>query len=93
MTVTISEMKPSSYFEDVMTKGDFLSFSHKHHFKQIVNGTIMIDELSFETPYKFIGDLVNRFYLKHYMKKLLEERNAVIREYAEGNKWKALLEQ
>lgn len=93
MTVKISSMIPSSFFEDVMTKGDFLSFSHKHHFKQIANGTIMIDELQFETPFRFIGTMLNRFYLTKHMKKLLEERNAVIKEYAEGNKWKTLLGQ
>lgn len=91
MTVKITEMKSPDYFEDIMEKGDFISYTHKHHFKQVNNGTIMIDELSFETPYGFVGKIFNRIYLSNYMKLLVEQRNKTIREYAESTKWQALL--
>jgi ligand-binding SRPBCC domain-containing protein len=78
-------------FTDVMLKGDFKSFVHRHHFKTIDNGTIMIDKLEFETPYGFIGNLVNSFFMNAYLKNLLEKRNTVIKEYAETQKWKAIL--
>lgn len=91
MTVKITEMKSPVYFEDVMLKGDFSSYAHKHHFKEVQNGTIMIDEVDFETPYGVAGKLVNRFYLQAYMQQLLEHRNVVIKEYAESTKWQALL--
>lgn len=91
MTVKITDMKSPGYFEDVMEKGDFVSYAHKHHFKEVQNGTIMIDELMFETPYGVAGKLLNRFYLKSYMQQLLQQRNAVIKEYAESTKWQALL--
>lgn len=93
LTVQITEMKRPVFFEDVMTKGDFKLFQHKHHFKPAQNGTIVIDELNFETPYGFAGSFLNRVYLTRYLKQLLEKRNHTIREYAEGNKWKALLVQ
>ncbi len=91
MTVKITEMIVPDFFEDVMTSGDFAMYEHKHHFKQIENGTIMIDELLFESPYGFIGRLFNRLYLAGYMKKLVEKRNKTIKEYAESTKWEALL--
>jgi ligand-binding SRPBCC domain-containing protein len=91
MTVTITHMKQPDYFEDTMTKGDFASYLHKHYFKPIENGTIMIDEMSFEAPYGFAGKLFCRFYLAGYMKKLLQKRNKTIQEYAESTKWEALL--
>lgn len=91
MTVEITEMKSPGFFEDVMTKGDFVSYAHKHHFKQTDNGTIMIDEILFESPHGFLGRLLNRFFLTGYMKKLLLKRNESIRTYAESNKWEALL--
>ncbi len=91
MTIKIIEMNAPLFFEHIMTKGDFALYEHKHHFKQVDNGTIMIDELVFETPYGVIGKLFNRLYLNSYMKKLLEKRNKTIREYAEGSKWEALL--
>ena len=91
MTVKITAMQSPAYFEDVMEKGDFVAYTHKHHFKEVQNGTIMIDQLEFETPYGAAGKLLNRFYLKNYMQQLLQQRNAVIKEYAESTKWQALL--
>lgn len=91
MTVKITEMKRPDYFEDIMEKGDFVSYTHKHYFKAVNNGTIMIDELSFESPYGAVGKLFNRIYLTGYMKLLVEKRNNTIREYAETTKWQALL--
>ena len=90
-TAKIIEMSKPDSFTDEMIKGDFKSFSHQHHFKQTNNGTIMIDLLNFESPYGVLGNLINRFFLKNYLEKLLLKRNQVIKEYAETMKWKAIL--
>ena len=91
MTVKITEMKSPDYFEDVMEKGDFVSYTHKHHFKAVNNGTIMIDEVKFEAPYGAVGKFFSRIFLTSYLKLLIEKRNNTIREYAESTKWQALL--
>lgn len=91
MTVEITEMNAPDYFEDVMTRGDFVSYAHKHHFKQTDNGTIMIDEVSFESPHGVFGKILNRLFLTGYMKTLILSRNETIRTYAESTKWEALL--
>jgi ligand-binding SRPBCC domain-containing protein len=74
-----------------MQKGDFKSFRHEHHFKAVDNGSIMIDIIEFESPYGRIGKFFNAIYLKRYIEKFLLKRNAVIKEYAETQKWKAIL--
>jgi ligand-binding SRPBCC domain-containing protein len=79
------------YYSGEMLKGDFSRFLHHHHFKPAENGTIMIDHAEFESPYGLVGKLMDRFYLKQYIEKLLVERNLVIKEYAESAKWKAIL--
>jgi ligand-binding SRPBCC domain-containing protein len=86
-------MDPPHFFEDTMVEGDFKSFVHRRHFKQIDNGTIAIEELSFEIPYGLAGRMFNRFYLTNYLTGILKERTEVIKAYAEGNKWKALLQR
>lgn len=91
MTVKITDMNSPDYFEDVMEKGDFSSYAHKHYFKAINNGTIMIDEVAFEAPYGSLGKFFSRIYLTGYLKQLIEKRNNTIREYAESTKWQALL--
>ena len=90
-TSKIMQMDMPHFFIDEMIKGDFKSFIHHHHFKQITNGTIMIDVVHFETPYGIIGRLVNTFYLKKYVQQLLLVRNEIIKKYAETDKWKAIL--
>jgi ligand-binding SRPBCC domain-containing protein len=82
--------KPVS-FTDEMADGDFKSLKHEHHFKQIDNGTLMIDLFSFELPYGNLGKMANQLFLKRYLKNLLEHRNQVIKEYAESGKWKFIL--
>jgi ligand-binding SRPBCC domain-containing protein len=87
----ITEMKKPQLFVDEQAEGDFKSMKHEHHFKPCENGTIMIDLLYFETPYGSLGKFFNKIYLTRYMKRLLEQRNRLIKEFAEGEKWKKLL--
>ena len=90
-TSRITMMKKPLYFVDEMIKGDFKSFKHEHHFKSVDNGTIMIDQVEFESPYGAIGRWMNTLYLKNYLEKLLGSRNTVIKEYAESENWKTIL--
>ncbi len=83
-------VRPHS-FTDEMKQGDFKSMRHEHHFKQIENGTLMIDILDFESPYGSLGRMFNSIYLTRYMEKLIEARNLVIKDYAESNKWQNVL--
>jgi ligand-binding SRPBCC domain-containing protein len=74
-----------------MIKGDFKSFEHQHFFKPTDNGTLIIDIINYETPYGRLGSLVNKFFLNSYLEKLIIHRNEVIKQYAEGEKWRAFL--
>lgn len=90
-TSRISSMQKPHYFTDEMVSGDFKSFRHEHHFKVADNGSIIIDILNFEAPYGFIGRIFSSLYLKNYLEKFLIHRNAVIKDYAETEKWNAIL--
>jgi ligand-binding SRPBCC domain-containing protein len=89
----ITAMDPPLSFIDEMVDGDFKSLRHEHHFKTIANGTLLIDIFSYETPYGGLGRLADRLFLTRYMKTLLETRNKTIKEYAESEKWKFILEK
>jgi hypothetical protein len=51
----------------------------------------MIDIVDFEAPYGSIGKMATALFLRSYLEKFLTKRNAVIKEYAESQKWKAIL--
>ena len=91
LKVKISSMQPPASFTDEMVSGDFKQMKHEHHFKPIQNGTLMIDLFSFESPYGAAGKFINYIFLKRYLRKLLERRNQAIKEFAETDKWKFLL--
>jgi hypothetical protein len=90
-TSKVTSMVAPTMFVDEMVKGDFKSFKHQHYFKQIDNGTILIDIVEFESPYGFIGKMVNKLLLKNYVQNLLIKRNNIVKEYAESDKWQFVL--
>jgi ligand-binding SRPBCC domain-containing protein len=89
----ITAMEPPLSFTDEMVDGDFKSLRHEHHFKAIANGTLLIDIFTYEAPYGSLGRLADRLFLTRYMKNLLETRNKTIKEYAESEKWKFILDK
>jgi ligand-binding SRPBCC domain-containing protein len=91
LKVKISALKRSEYFKDEQVAGDFKMMKHEHYFKPVQNGTLMIDQFYFDVPFGIIGRLLNKYYLENYMRRLLCERNAVIKQIAESNQWKQYL--
>jgi ligand-binding SRPBCC domain-containing protein len=87
----ITEMVRPEKFTDEMVEGAFRSLQHRHHFKAIQNGTLMIDYFDYEMPYGFIGTLVDRWYLHNYLIKMLETRNEAIKKCAETDQWKRFI--
>ena len=91
MKVKITEYNEPNSFVDEMIAGIFKSKKHRYEFLQTDNGTLMIDKFEFTSPLGFLGKLVDHLILKNYMTKFLQERNQVIMEFAETEKWKEVL--
>jgi ligand-binding SRPBCC domain-containing protein len=89
----VTAMDPPLSFADEMVEGDFKSLRHEHHFKRIDNGTLLIDIFTYESPYGGLGRMADRLFLTRYMRNLLELRNKIIKEYAETEKWKFILDK
>ena len=51
----------------------------------------MRDEVILEAPYGIIGKFVMLLFLKNYIENFLIERNSLIKEFAETDKWKLIL--
>lgn len=79
----ITKMDFYDYFLDEMEEGNFKSFRHKHHFKEINGVTIMKDLLQYETPFGIFGKLFDVLLLKKHLTKFLLERNKILTETAE----------
>ena len=86
----IAMHKPFSFIDE-QVQGIFKLMKHEHFFKPCDNGTIMIDQFYFDMYEGLFGKWLNQLYLTRYIKRLLEERNIVIKRAAEGTQWKHFL--
>lgn len=87
----ITQFERPFHFRDEQIKGAFKYIIHDHYFESKRDITIMKDNFKFESPYSFAGKIFDKMILTNYMTKLLLERNQVIKEYAETDKWKLIL--
>lgn len=87
----ITAFDKPNYFRDEQIKGIFKSIKHDHYFFEEGQFVIMKDVFSFESPCGILGKLFNKIILTSYLEKLLTDRNNVIKEFAETDKWKSVL--
>src|ERR1700753_174803 len=87
-TCRIDELRPHSYFRDVMVAGNFRHFIHEHHFAAMNDGTRIRDEIRFSSRWGSVGNLLARKRLRAY----LVERGAAIKRIAESDEWRRYLD-
>ena len=88
LTVRITEFERPSHFRDAMVKGAFKRMEHHHKFIEQPPGTLMVDRFDFESPFGFIGRIVDRVFLASYMRRFLVRRNAALKVLAESEEWR-----
>jgi ligand-binding SRPBCC domain-containing protein len=91
LTSKITEYERPNYFVDEMQKGAFSEFKHEHHFKELNGETLMTDFFEYKSPFGILGKLADKLFLKKYMTELLSERNRIVKEFAESEKWKEII--
>lgn len=83
LTSRITAMERPRMFVDEMQRGAFKSLRHLHLFEQKEGGTLMIDELTFASPFGPLGRLVDALFLEGYMRRFLMKHNEYIKRVAE----------
>jgi ligand-binding SRPBCC domain-containing protein len=91
LTSKITEYDRPKYFADEMAKGAFAEFKHEHHFEESNGGTLMTDFFDYKSPFGILGKLADKLFLEKYMIELLTERNRIVKEFAESDKWKEVI--
>jgi ligand-binding SRPBCC domain-containing protein len=96
LTSAITAFDPPLYFQDTMLRGAFRSMQHDHHFLELPTpdgspATEMRDDFRFSAPLGPLGWITERLILRRYMRNLLRERNAIIRQVAESDSWQQYL--
>ena len=91
LTSRITAFERPRYFQDSMVRGPFKKLVHDHRFQWKDGVTVMTDAFDFEAPLGGLGALIEWLLLKRYMTRLLEERNRVVKETAESERWRDFL--
>ncbi len=85
LTSRIVQMNRPCYFRDSLVRGAFKRFDHDHFFESTPqDGTRMRDVFDYTSPLGLLGVIADALFLRAYMRRLLEERNEIIKRIAES---------
>lgn len=79
----VYDVDPPRGFRDRQLSGPFGAFRHEHVFEEHSRGTLLRDTIVFRSPLGPIGRLVDRLFMREYMRRLIEERNEHLASEAE----------
>ena len=78
-----TEYDPPHMFADVQVEGPFRRWCHRHIIKPHQAGAVLRDEIEYEPPLGFIGQLAAPFVIVPRLEKVFEYRHRVTREWCE----------
>ena len=78
LTSVVFDIEAPHRFCDRQTKGPFEAFRHEHVFREHPDGTLMRDTITFRSPFGPIGALVDRLFMRAYLRRLIDERNRIL---------------
>lgn len=84
LTSIVFDIDPPRLFRDRQTRGPFAEFHHEHVFEEHPEGTLMRDTITFRSPFGPIGTLVDRLFMREYLRRLIDERGAVLQASLEA---------
>ena len=92
LTSRITAFDRPHHFRDSMVAGAFARFDHDHWFTpDDAGGTVVRDVFDFAAPLGVLGRIAEAAFLTRYMRRLLADRNAVVRRVAESDEWRRYL--
>lgn len=78
-----TKYEPPRMFEDVQISGPFASWRHQHIILPHENGAILRDEIEYEPPLSFLGELTAPVFISPKLEKMFAYRHEVTRKWCE----------
>ena len=92
LTGKITAFDSPRYFRDTMLEGAFKFMQHDHFFVAMSDcETEMKDRFTFAAPLPILGLIAERLFLKRYMDHFLRQRNEIVKQVAESDRWQDYL--
>jgi len=75
---TIGKTEILKFFSDSQTKGPFKLWEHKHTFEVKDNGVLMTDDLKYQLPFGWIGDITHELIVKKKIENIFTYRKEIL---------------
>lgn len=70
----ISQVENKKYFIDEQRFGPYKMWHHEHHFKEIDEGVLMTDKVSYKIPMGILGRFAHYLFIRNQLKKIFSFR-------------------
>lgn len=87
----ITKFNPPYFLSFEIADSNFQSAIHDYYFYDIGNETVMVNHFYYKLKLGLMGEIANLLFLEKYLVKVISQRNDLLREYAETNKWQEVL--
>ena len=77
----IEEFVEGEYFVDLQLSGPYRLWRHRHEFRDIAEGTQMIDRVDYELPFGPLGRVVRRLFVRRSLEQIFDYRSKAIAGY------------
>lgn len=77
----ITHIKNGYYFVDEQRVGPYRLWHHQHFLKAMKRGTMMTDIVTYQPPFKFLGSLANKIFVKKKLEEIFDYRNNILSNY------------
>lgn len=79
-----TKYEPPKLFEDVQISGPFASWRHQHIVLPHADGALLRDEIEFDPPMSFLGNIAAPFIILPKLEKMFDYRHEVTRKWCES---------
>jgi len=91
LTSKITAFERPCYFRDSMIEGVFKRFDHDHFFEESRARTLVRDVFDYDSPLGILGWIADALFVEKHLREMLEERNQIIKSFAESDDWRKFL--
>ena len=81
----IESFEPPRRFTDVQAKGPYRRWHHTHEFREVAEGTEVIDRVEYEMPLGWLGRIAHALFVRRNLGKIFDFRRAAIERLLKSN--------
>jgi hypothetical protein len=74
----IEAFDPPLSFVDVQEKGPYRHWRHRHEFREVPGGTLMVDDVEYEVGWGVLGQLAHAIFVRRALERIFDHRRQVI---------------